>query len=613
MEVLLQSTAVFKVLQFLPAKSLTELCVTCISLWECCQNEFLWKDAFNREVLNKTEPSREDWIENLVNRPFGRDAVGWEVDVEDEMTGDLRRGRIEDTQRNFFLAQYEGQETPVWEFEGRAHGPWHTCGRSRFSWLAGPGNKSLQAENGQDNTVTQQLNPNWKERQDELERQCKLGTLLGELTDKPLEGTTWQNEFKSAVANIPKVLVGQLKDNTDEVLDLAFSHNGEFLATCSRDKQIIIYEVPSPAEFQKITTIHSRGTPCRVLWSPNDMYLLVTIEEPHGNGFGSASFAELWSLREVVRNAYDSDEPGNAFQIGSYACTPFDIHACWLPDGRFISGDSVKRDSSQEHRNPHREHAKPLFTQCLVIWAEDIDDFGQEEWTKSWTLRLLFDCYNYAHLFQVSTRKDLPCWGAFLTGTNPFLGHQIKILPLADFHHTNHQEFEVKVEELSGFECEGAVCSLRISDNGKLVFVNVRPFVDDSYQTFQDMDFVQACQHECPDIANQMVLQIWDCATRACIVRLEGHHAFTTKLCPFMIFAQQSRFENNYDYIASGSEGKQVFVWHIRHRRLVQVLKGHTDVVSAVSWSSKFPGLLVSASDDMTVCLWGPEGMIRST
>ena len=74
---------------------------------------------------------------------------------------------------------------------------------------------------------------------------------------------------------------------------------------------------------------------CRVLWSPDDAYLLACTEEPQGNPFGHHSSVELWEfIAPVERSAPNgadqtTDRAGSARFVGMFPSTPFDIHANW--------------------------------------------------------------------------------------------------------------------------------------------------------------------------------------------------------------------------------------------------------------------------------------------
>jgi len=77
---------------------------------------------------------------------------------------------------------------------------------------------------------------------------------------------------------------------------------------------------------------------------------------------------------------------------------------------------------------------------------------------------------------------------------------------------------------------------------------------------------------------------------------------------PAGVCGQQQPPWRCYDFVASGSEDHRVYVWHMRHQRLVSILaNGHTDVVNSVSWNSGVPGLLASCGDEGHVCLWSPR------
>lgn len=63
-------------------------------------------------------------------------------------------------------------------------------------------------------------------------------------------------------------------------------------------------------------------------------------------------------------------------------------------------------------------------------------------------------------------------------------------------------------------------------------------------------------------------------------------------------------------FVASGSEDSQLYIWHRAKGDLLAVLPGHTSVINAVHWNAVQPGLLASASDDRTVRLWASEALL---
>ncbi|CAN0231647.1 unnamed protein product, partial [Laminaria digitata] len=128
---------------------------------------------------------------------------------------------------------------------------------------------------------------------------------------------------------------------------------------------------------------------------------------------------------------------------------------------------------------------------------------------------------------------------------------------------------EPMIARMEKVECGGAVLSLSVSRDDRFVMANVRPFPDGVLETVPGPGGGLAA----PDISNEIELQIWDVATKAKLFSLKGHHAFTTKECPFLIFAAQSLADPFGDYVCSGSEEHRVYVWHLRHRLLLGALK----------------------------------------
>ena len=63
-------------------------------------------------------------------------------------------------------------------------------------------------------------------------------------------------------------------------------------------------------------------------------------------------------------------------------------------------------------------------------------------------------------------------------------------------------------------------------------------------------------------------------------------------------------------YLATGSEDNRVFIWNNKKEQAISVLEGHTRSVTCVTWNPEIPGMLVSASDDGTLRVWGPSKKI---
>ncbi|XP_059049602.1 WD repeat-containing protein 26 [Achroia grisella] len=101
------------------------------------------------------------------------------------------------------------------------------------------------------------------------------------------------------------------------------------------------------------------------------------------------------------------------------------------------------------------------------------------------------------------------------------------------------------------------------------------------------------------NVANQGV-HLWDIRARALVRRFRGlsQGHFTIHAC----FGGAHQ-----DFIASGSEDNKVYIWHINGEEPIAVITGHTRCVNAVAWNPVHHDVIVSASDDYSLRLWGPR------
>ncbi|KAF2455496.1 WD40-repeat-containing domain protein [Lineolata rhizophorae] len=86
----------------------------------------------------------------------------------------------------------------------------------------------------------------------------------------------------------PLQTILELRDHTDEVWFLAFSNNGDYLATTSKDHTICIYETRSYKLVQRLED-HESGV-CYVAWSPDDSKL-ISCAQARDNS------ARVWDVR----------------------------------------------------------------------------------------------------------------------------------------------------------------------------------------------------------------------------------------------------------------------------------------------------------------------------
>uniref|UniRef100_A0A8C4Q3N3 WD repeat-containing protein 26 n=1 Tax=Eptatretus burgeri TaxID=7764 RepID=A0A8C4Q3N3_EPTBU len=97
----------------------------------------------------------------------------------------------------------------------------------------------------------------------------------------------------------------------------------------------------------------------------------------------------------------------------------------------------------------------------------------------------------------------------------------------------------------------------------------------------------------------QCGVHLWDLQDRVLIRRYQGvtQGFYTIHSC----FGG-----SNDDFLASGSEDHNVYVWHRKSELPIAVLSGHARTVNCVSWNPQVPSMFASASDDGTVRIWGP-------
>ncbi|XP_030005640.1 F-box/WD repeat-containing protein 5 [Sphaeramia orbicularis] len=155
---------------------------------------------------------------------------------------------------------------------------------------------------------------------------------------------SWYREFKRLFDCIPCVEVQTLREHSDQVLHLAFSHRGHRFSSCSKDCTVKLWDTERTDG--SISLVHSSsmrqfnwGYTQFSQFNADDTLLLVSgvYLGPHHSSSGEIAVISLenYTLLSRVRNK------------------PYDVFGCWLNETHLISGNL---------------HWIGNMTSCSVLW-----------------------------------------------------------------------------------------------------------------------------------------------------------------------------------------------------------------------------------------------------
>ncbi|KAF1991176.1 WD40 repeat-like protein [Aulographum hederae CBS 113979] len=154
----------------------------------------------------------------------------------------------------------------------------------------------------------------------------RLGSLLTEIKDTWINGCLYHNTADSPSlyvdhvcdpSDVPLAYATELKFHVDEVWFLAWSPDGEWLATSGKDKRVLVYKKKGRTLVLSHTFSDHESGVCYLSWSPDSSKLISCTKEED-------SSARVWDI-----NTGDCIMAMNRF---AYAVTA----AAWAPDGDTI-------------------------------------------------------------------------------------------------------------------------------------------------------------------------------------------------------------------------------------------------------------------------------------
>ncbi|KAJ7157017.1 WD40 repeat-like protein [Mycena crocata] len=339
----------------------------------------------------------------------------------------------------------------------------------------------------------------------------------------------------------PRVTTTILEVHSDQVWMLEWSRDGNFLASSSSDKQVIIWGIGPETEMpiREWEKRHVLSHPYPVIamaWSLDDSILLT----------GTEHHIKMWNTRTGVsiRTLEEHSE-----QVTALA---------WLPD------DSGFLSAGMDFK--------------IILW--NTDGTRREIWgVMPVRIASMVVTPDFTRLVAIGMRAPSPVDprvdGDATSGTN---GGSMSSPPPKDEHRLLVFDIASRRNE-SSILFEGELTSVSVSQNSQYALISRSP--DD--------------------------IQLWDLNLGRLARKYTGQRQSKD-----IIRSCFGGFESNF--VVSGSEDGNVYVWHRDTGVLLEVLEGHGEgSVNCVAWNPRNERMFASCSDDHTIRIWEappPEMML---
>ncbi|KAJ3286561.1 hypothetical protein HDU79_006404 [Rhizoclosmatium sp. JEL0117] len=310
----------------------------------------------------------------------------------------------------------------------------------------------------------------------------------------PTQDISLLNDHCCSRSSFPGKCRQVLDGHSDEVWFVAFSPNGQYLASASKDCTCIIWDATT---FKPVHVLRGHSDHVSVLAWSSDSAALVT-----GSNDNSI---KLWNV-----------------QTGTCSQT-FALHTESVTSLAFIPGSTISFVSSSVDKN-------------ILLWS--VEGHVLHKW-------------NGVRVTDLNITSD----GKKMVTISD---KRVRVFDL------------VSKEEIASLQEHDAITSICVAQNGRFALVNV-----------------SACQE----------IHLWDMEENRVLRKFMGH-----KQSRFVIRSTFGGLDQNF--VLSGSEDSNIYVWNREHGVLLESLEGHTATVNSISWNTRL-NIFASASDDRTIRIWG--------
>jgi ribosome assembly protein 4 len=437
------------------------------------------------------------------------------------------------------------------------------------------------------------------------ELQSSLKELLIEFSSKAItsEETIVLNYVPESLFQVRPVtrISSSLEGHEEAVLDIAFSPDNRFLASCSGDKTIRLWE---PTTETPIVTLQGhQGWVMTLAWSP-DTSRLVSADV--------SGILHVWEINKIkdnldafldIQKKQKSEAKGYMRRMIGH--NKFITSLSWKP-AHLDGGCEFLASSSKDGTIRIWDTTSG---QSLVVGARHMKSVTKVVWSGD---DLLYSASQDCQIFVWDSK------GMFLRKLQPH-AHWVNCLSLSTFHairsgFVNYSDFVndrqivgLSKEEKQSRALETYQAALKTTgkeylasgsdDNTVMLFVPKE----------SDKPLKRLAGHTAPinhiqfapsgvifvSASFDNTLRIWSIFADTCLGVLRGHVSDVYMLA----------FSRDSKWIVSGSKDSTIQIWSVKEKKRAYQLPGHADEVYAVDWSPD--GLrMASAGKDKMVRIW---------
>ncbi|RPD66631.1 WD40 repeat-like protein [Lentinus tigrinus ALCF2SS1-7] len=341
----------------------------------------------------------------------------------------------------------------------------------------------------------------------------------------------------------PRVTTTILQVHSDEVWNLEWSHSGRYLATASKDRTAIIWRV----ELDKDARTRAYSPEFILRDHPFPVGCVSWSLDDSILLTASENFIRLWNTRTGLCTKVLSDH------------TDVVTALAWLPDGSgFISGGLDRK---------------------ICLW--DADGKLRDQWGRT-PIRVtdLMVTPDFTRLVAVGM-YDAPC----LPGPNPQ---------------------ETGAAQGSGATASAAASANKSSSETRIIIYDlatkqperILPLEGELTSVKISADSQYALINRASENGPPAEIHLLDLATEQVVRKYTGHSQ-----SKHVIRSCFGGVEGNF--VVSGSEDGNVYIWHRDSGGLLEVLSGHGEgSVNSVAWNPVNERMFASCSDDKTIRIW---------